>query len=327
MANSHYIAPVYKNGKWGYINQHNELVIPFRFDDADVFSENKATVNTGGKINEDGWVEGGRWGVIDANGNYIINPSYDLLNPYSCGRACFRLMDRWGFIDDGGNVIAPPLYSMAEEYADNLAAVQNKEYRYGYLDLHGKVAIGFDFSFAYSFREGLGVAQDEGGWMVMDTQGNIILRPDVRRLQQFIGGRAGAMNFEQRSGFLNSKGEWAIAPVYDEVGWFAEGMAPVSRNGTWGFVNDEGMLAIPLRFDKTGNFNEGVAPARQNKSWGVIDRSGNWIVKPAYEYIYPSTGGLLSFMNEGKAGYMDTKGNIVIPATYADAKPFEAITI
>lgn len=327
MTNGNYIAPVFKNGKWGYINQLNEIIIPFLFDDADVFSENKAAVNIGGRLNDGGWVEGGSWGVIDAKGNYIVEPYWDLLNPYSCGRSCFREIDRWGYIDEIGNIIVKPIYGMAQDYSENLAVVQNNDRLYGYLGIDGKLAIDFRFSFAYQFKEGIAVAEDAGSWIVIDASGNIVLRQEVRRMQQFINGMAGATNMQRRSGFIDIKGEWAISPLFDDVGWFAEGLAPVSNNGLWGYVNRKGELVIAFLFNKNGSFNEGVAPVMQNNLWGVIDTSGNWIVMPAYDYIYPCTGGLLSFMQEGKAGYMDRSGNIIIPALYDDAKSFVEVTI
>lgn len=33
------LAPVKQNGKWGYINTDNEVVIPFQFDAAGIFNE------------------------------------------------------------------------------------------------------------------------------------------------------------------------------------------------------------------------------------------------------------------------------------------------
>lgn len=54
------VAPVQtSNGKWGYINTQNQLVIPARFEDAKEFKDGRAAV----KIN-------GKWGFINKRGEW-----------------------------------------------------------------------------------------------------------------------------------------------------------------------------------------------------------------------------------------------------------------
>lgn len=54
------VAPVQtNNGKWGYINTQNQLVIPARFEDAKEFKDGRAAV----KLN-------GRWGFINKRGEW-----------------------------------------------------------------------------------------------------------------------------------------------------------------------------------------------------------------------------------------------------------------
>ena len=66
------VAAVKKNGGWGYINQTGELVIETRFEAAFPFSNNYAVVKSGGKF-----------GLIDKNGNWEIAPTYSGLGRYT----------------------------------------------------------------------------------------------------------------------------------------------------------------------------------------------------------------------------------------------------
>ena len=50
--------PVKKNGKYGYINENNEIIIPFVYDSASQFSEGFAIVE---KFGKPGFVD--RYGV------------------------------------------------------------------------------------------------------------------------------------------------------------------------------------------------------------------------------------------------------------------------
>lgn len=55
------LAPVQaSNGKWGYINEKQQFVIPARFDDAKEFQSGKAAVKANGK-----------WGFINKSGNWL----------------------------------------------------------------------------------------------------------------------------------------------------------------------------------------------------------------------------------------------------------------
>jgi len=55
------LAPVQaSNGRWGYINTHNHMIIPAKFEDAQEFKDSKAAV----KLN-------GKWGFINKRGEWL----------------------------------------------------------------------------------------------------------------------------------------------------------------------------------------------------------------------------------------------------------------
>ncbi|GHV12530.1 hypothetical protein FACS1894219_05630 [Clostridia bacterium] len=60
------MAPVYKNGKCGFINTKGDVVIPYIYDSVHWFCEGYAAVKKGGK-----------WGFIDDTANIVIPFEYD----------------------------------------------------------------------------------------------------------------------------------------------------------------------------------------------------------------------------------------------------------
>lgn len=82
-------------------------------------------------------------------------------------------------------------------------------------------------------------------------------------------------------GYLNTRGEWAIEPQFDEARDFSDGLAAVNQGGKchmggeWGYINRTGQLVIPSRYSAAGQFNDGYACVRTGKRWYQIDAKGN----------------------------------------------------
>ena len=127
----------------------------------------------------------------------------------------------------------------------------------------------------------------------------------------------------------------------------------------WGFFNKQGEIVIPAKFEDLGDFADGLAPAKLNEKWGYINSKGDFVIPPIYGNAEKFMNGygkvfsvdnpqLFEFVNtEGKVftegqiftapvfinglkiikvgsqyGYEDVKGNVVIPAIYDEVKKF-----
>ena len=96
------LAAVCSKGKWGYINEDYELVIPLKYTRASQFSEERAWV-----------VLDNNEAVIDLHGNVVFcDKENALINScvYSEGVAAIETKDGWGFINKDGKVVCEPQY-------------------------------------------------------------------------------------------------------------------------------------------------------------------------------------------------------------------------
>ena len=67
-------------GKWGVIDRYLRLCIPLIYDGIITNGSNGAAVNTGGITNVQGFIEGGKWGVLDYTTQRLILPQvYDFV--------------------------------------------------------------------------------------------------------------------------------------------------------------------------------------------------------------------------------------------------------
>lgn len=76
--------------------------MPFRYDNAFLFSEDVAWVNLGGHYDEQYYFVGGKWGLINKKGKQLIEAKYDDIDAFSQGLAAVKLGGKWGFVNKKG---------------------------------------------------------------------------------------------------------------------------------------------------------------------------------------------------------------------------------
>jgi hypothetical protein len=182
------------NGKWKRATA-DFAAGSAEFDEIGTYSDNYAAVKAGGK-----------WGVIDLAGEYLIPAEHDeiILDPlgrcygqgtvfvkdggvvhlYVSGKivegksfddarpfgedgpAAVKTGDKWGFIDTDGNFELAPAYEDALSFGGHVAAVKQGEL-WGYLALTGNFGIEPQFSQARSFVAGSAPVLTEEGWQII----------------------------------------------------------------------------------------------------------------------------------------------------------------
>ena len=103
------LAAVMKDGKVGFIDANNKLVIPFRFD----YSSSRW--GDTGYLFHDGYCimtnKDGKMGLIDINGSWIVDAEYDeIWTAHSNGSRIFVNDGKHGVLDSCGNVVYPAEY-------------------------------------------------------------------------------------------------------------------------------------------------------------------------------------------------------------------------
>ncbi|WP_176220666.1 WG repeat-containing protein [Cohnella massiliensis] len=85
----------------------------------------------------------GNVGILNQAGNFIVpfSRGYQLISRFHDGRALVRaanLPTAYGFIDRQGNEVIPLQYASAGYFRNGLAAVQNFDGKWGFIDSTGK---------------------------------------------------------------------------------------------------------------------------------------------------------------------------------------------
>jgi len=94
-----------------------------------------------------------------------------------------------------------------------------------------------------------------------------------------------------------------------EIWAFAEGLAAVKQNDKWGFINREGRFAIQPQFHDVFGFSEGLAAVKKDKKYGYIDKNGTFVIAPRFDWAMPFSEGVASVTLGDSTLVIDKQGN------------------
>ncbi|MCS4503366.1 WG repeat-containing protein [Arhodomonas aquaeolei] len=78
---------------------------------------------------------------------------------------------------------------------------------------------------------------------------------------------------------------------------------------SWGFIDTAGELAIPPRFENVTHFHGGLAGAYDGAQWGYIDRRGEWAIEPQFEDVRAfRDNGIAAAVRDGEWVLIDRSG-------------------
>jgi TolA-binding protein len=128
--------------------------------------------------------------------------------------------------------------------------------------------------------------------------------------------------YKDRFGAMDMNGVLQIAPDYDLLGMFYEGLAVAVKNNKCGFINKGNELVVPFKYDYCSDFETGRAIVELDGKLGIIDRSGREILAPQFDDIGLFSEGLVYAQKEGRYGYYDKFGDERIARKFEEAYSF-----
>lgn len=249
-----------RNGKFGFIDKNNHLVIPPKFDYAYDFHNGLAKVQINGK-----------WGYINRKGQ-LITPLFDQITDFKDGLAIAKNNGKYALVNRQGKVISK-WYDKIYPFHDGLARVKIGD-KYTFITQEGKQLPQL-FDDAGDFTGGLARVKLNGKWGFIDTKGKLVVKPQYDWVTDFVGGMA-KVEKDGKFAFIGSKGQ-LITDWFDRIYFFSDGRAVVMKDGKWGYIDVNGRVVIPLIYDHAYAFSHGKAIAILNNKILTIDKDGQII--------------------------------------------------
>ena len=225
-----------------------------------------------------------------------------------------------GYIDQRGTVVLPPQFLYGGEFHDGLRSTN--AWGGEYIDRNGKRPFNDTFERGWDFTEGLAAAMPEGGelWGYINTRGEWAIAPTFRTsphgyVHPFSDGLA-AIEVGDLVGYIDRSGQFTIQPRFI-AGWaFREGFARVILDGPCFYATDGGCSEI--------SFVPRSADRKRARSctFSFIDKGGRIITPHRFERAQDFGDDLAAVRIDGRWGYIDGTGAVVIEPQFEDAGRF-----
>ena len=288
----------------------------------------------------------GKFGFKDNTGKVIVQPKYDDVGYMNMGVALVVNEGKKALIDTSGKEITPFKYDHIFNFKEDLAAVNIGGYydndkddvlggKWGYINKKGIEITPIKYDYAYDFASGLAKVEINNSILFIDKTGkevsnplqikteqdNVVYTPTIP-LAKPIGKLIKYQDNNKKYGLKDSKGTIIIAPKFDYVNEFENGLARV-RIGvnyeTWkyGYIDSLGNEVIPIKYHSLSAFEEGLICAGLDHKYGFFDKTGKTIIPFKYKYANSFKDGLAVVVLENNLyGYIDRYDKLIIPAIY-----------
>lgn len=181
------------------------------------------------------------------------------------------------------------MYIRMKHFHDNRTFVADQDYNIKLLDIEGN-AIDIsqhNITDYKDFHEGLAGVKIGELWGYMDVDGNLLIKPQFMAAGFFSAGLAWVRVAEGKVGYINTKGEIAIDPIYIKCFNFDKksGRAKVKKADKWFYINSDGeeLFTDAYRFY---DFSDGCLRTDQasiSGTFGYKVKDGKWIIEPQYD--------------------------------------------
>ena len=285
-----------------------------------------------------------KWGIIDSNGNVIINPSYQEMIKVPNNKKDVFLCT-YDINNESGEYKTKALNSKNEEiftqynqiealeninknndlwYEENVLKVK-KDDKYGLIDLTGKEIIPCEYeniTVISGIKNSIKIQKD-GKYGLVTTEGNIILEPqytDILNLGEDYKNGYIVINEEKKYGVVDYLGKQILECKYEKVEQiYGKDNFVITESGKQKLINKAGDTLIEKGYDSIKQILEyttqGIVFNKDNK-FGVMTTSAEVPVTNVYDDLQAVKDDTFIAKKADKYGIINGKNEIKVDFIY-----------
>jgi len=337
---------VSKNGKYGFVDISNNIVVPMEYDSANPFGDDGLAYVEKNKKN----------GYVDKSGNEVIPVEYDGIGEFNDGLAYVYKDDKYGYVNKSNDLVIPMKYDNANAFHNGTALVK-KDGEAILIDTEGKVLHTYSYErvsvlkgdlLKFGVKGTYGEYDDIEGYLygVMDKNENILIPAQYVNLYNMKDNEnlfkvtadiddvvevtltddyKWEYNWEpdRYEGVIDRDDKYIIQPSFIISNDCSCDRICAYYDGKWGCFDSDGRLVIQFIYDGISPYREGYATVAQDGKHGFIDTNGKIVVPIEYDETGYFQEGYAAVKKDGKWGFVDVNGDVAIPIEYEDVEWFE----
>lgn len=213
---------------YGFIDTTGRLVIPADYSKAAGFNEGRAMVQKDGNC-----------GYISRTGDPVIPFQFSKCLDFQDGKAVvYKGIRRAGLVDLQGNLVIEPSVDRLLQFREGRGLVRDNEYRFYYITEQANLYNGF-YEKATEFKHGVAVVQMNGKWGIINRKGIEIIPPKYDQIETFENGYA-KVRIEGFSGLSNLNGKLIVEPDFEYISYAGDGLFRVEQGDKVGYFDQSG---------------------------------------------------------------------------------------
>lgn len=283
--------------------------------------------------------QNGKFGVIDKEGNVVIEPKYNSIDIPNPSMALFIKSEdgkNYNAIDNNGNDILTKYDNVEAISINNISS--NIPYEktvlkyksdglYGLIDFKGKKITEniYNSITNIDYKEGNLKVEKDGQYGVINIKGTTIIEPEYDSIitdgyydDENKYGNAGFVlrvktDDGYRFGYANKKGKIILETLYNEINRITELIGNdiyliTANNGRYGLVKNGKEVLKNEYTEITFDINNNLLIVQKDQAYGVVDLTGKNIIPIDYENIIIG-GKYINALKGNDVVIFDSKGN------------------
>lgn len=318
-----------KDGENGIIDKdYNEIV---------TFDYKRETENIGMNKKNDSilfLIKNKKWALFNIYSGLKTGFQFDRLQHLDKGLIIATVGSKKGLIDANGKIITDFFWEQIYKTTNSKWINVTSEYsNQNIIDYKGNVLFNpktkySGFNKCIIINDSLFIVRKNKSAGIINDKLEIIAPLEYKSIKPFKNGFGWATKVYKKEGekirfeggFINLKGEYKNAEVYDYSNTFYNGYATVKKDSTYSVIDSTFKTVIPFQKNITNVIgpNEGYFVARKNNKYGYIDVNGKVVIDFKFNSANRFYNGLAKVNFKS---YIDTKGKIVYDSISYDNRP------
>lgn len=208
----------------------------------------------------------------------VPDSSYENLGMLASKRTKASVNGKYGYLDEKLEPVTDFVWDDLTLISDKTGAARQNS-KWALVDSSGKEKTEYIYEDVIKDRYGFCCRQNrifvkiDGSYHMVDKKGTTVGELSFEDAECFSANGYAAVCVNGKWGFVNAKGEMAIAPEYEDAESFHNGYAAVCADGKWGYIDEDGNLVIAAQFQAATAVSEKGTAAVLDDKWKLIQLS------------------------------------------------------